>query len=209
MTNEPTKTNEPEIWLMPICELCTSGAGGECHTPGCSFFLKDGPEEKLPTEFMQRPMIGESVQPDWCRLLTFQQQSILFLASRGPDGIPKDHPVKDIQRALRGCVFKAAFRHRLLEYGEAADSFMSMDKFGSAEWFELIFDVFFKTCDQLPHHYLMHLIHAAEILGYKHPDSRFKTRWLAFYYKNCEALHMTPETEEQMDIRLNDFGYSG
>jgi hypothetical protein len=207
MTNEPTKTNEPEIWLMPICELCTSGAGGECHTPGCSFFLKDGPEENLPTEFKQKPVIGESVQPDWCRLLTFQQQSVLFLASRGPDGIPKDHPVKDIQRALRGCVFKAAFRRRSLDFGERADSFMSLDKM-AIEW-GLIIDRYFATIDSLPHHYIMHLVHAAEILGYKHPDPEIRLCWHRFYLFNCDDLHMTPETEEQMDARLNDFGYSG
>ena len=24
---------------IPICQKCLDGAGGECHTPGCAFFL--------------------------------------------------------------------------------------------------------------------------------------------------------------------------
>jgi hypothetical protein len=26
-----------------VCDLCLSGAGGECHVPGCSFFIWDAP----------------------------------------------------------------------------------------------------------------------------------------------------------------------
>lgn len=32
-----------------------------------------------------------SVQPEWCLSLPIQQQSVLFLAARGPDGIKKRH----------------------------------------------------------------------------------------------------------------------
>lgn len=30
-----------------ICELCLNGAGGECHVPGCAFWIMDAP---LPSE---------------------------------------------------------------------------------------------------------------------------------------------------------------
>ncbi len=26
-----------------VCDLCLSGAGGECHVPGCSFWMHDAP----------------------------------------------------------------------------------------------------------------------------------------------------------------------
>lgn len=38
---------DPEIPLHRIeawvCDLCLSGAGGECHVPGCSFWCHDAP----------------------------------------------------------------------------------------------------------------------------------------------------------------------
>lgn len=26
-----------------VCELCLTGAGGECHVPGCTFWMSDAP----------------------------------------------------------------------------------------------------------------------------------------------------------------------
>ncbi len=63
-------------------------------------------------------MSEKSVQPEWCRKLNMQQQSVLFLAGRGPDGIPKRHPCKTVHTAYRACVFQAAKYGRLLEWGE-------------------------------------------------------------------------------------------
>lgn len=112
-----------------------------------------------------RPIV--SVQPEWCRALPIQQQSVLFLAARGPDGIAKNHPVKRIQRAYRGTVLVAAKYGRCLKWGEKADSFMGLDDFADSEAWRAIIEEFFLTADSLPHHFYMHLIHGAEILGYK------------------------------------------
>ena len=46
-----------------------------------------------------------SVQPTWCTMLPLQQQSVLFLASRGPDGVAKVHPCKPVIIAYRATVF--------------------------------------------------------------------------------------------------------
>ena len=40
---------------------------------------------------------------------------------------------------------------------------------------------FFDHVDELPHHYYMHLMHGAQIAGYKHPNDLFRRRWLDFY----------------------------
>lgn len=147
----------------------------------------------------------KSVQPDWCLSLPLQQQSVLLLAARGPDGIAKSHPCKDVQRAYRACVLIAAKYGRALNWGERADSFMSLDKFqDEGEWAQVIAD-FFETADDLPHHFFMHLMHGAEILGYKHPDNRFRDRWLHFYIRCAKELHLYTETEEEMDVRLSDW----
>lgn len=146
-----------------------------------------------------------SVQPEWCLNLTVQQQSVLLLAARGPDGIAKYHPCKDVHRAYRGSVLIAAKFGRPLNWGEKADSFMSLDMFSDIVFWEVKVEDFFKHADDLPHHYYMHLMHGAEILGYKHPDVRFRTRWHKFYLQCVEELHLTAETEAEMDARLGDW----
>lgn len=137
--------------------------------------------------------------------LPLQQQSVLFLAARGPDGIAKVHACKPVVRAYRATVLVAAKRGRLLHWGEKADSFMSLDRFADDELWEFDMENFFATVDSLPHHYYMHLMHGAEILGYQHPDRRFRDRWCYFYIDCCRDLHLMPETCEAMRSRLNDF----
>lgn len=146
-----------------------------------------------------------SVFPEWMASLTMQQQSVLVLAARGPDGIAKVHPCKDIVRAYRGTVLKAARFGRLLRWGEIADSFMSMDLIADRHSWARAMKAFFEVVDSLPHHYYLHLAHGAEILGYKHPDLDVRAAWNWFYLKSCEDMHLTPETEEEMDNRLSDW----
>lgn len=135
-----------------------------------------------------------------------QQQSVLLLAARGPDGIPKEHPCKRLQVSYRACVLKAAYYGREMEWGEKADTFMSLDEFANDRLWEAIVTTFFRFADQLPHHYYMHLIHGAEIIGYKHPDARFRMRWREFYRRCVEEFHLQMETEAEMDGRLCDWG---
>jgi hypothetical protein len=147
-----------------------------------------------------------SVQPEWCLELPVQQQSVLFLAGRGPDGIAKDHPCKPVQIAYRACVFKAAYYGRLLRWGEQADKFMSLHLFADdLIWAGVVRD-FFRHSDSLPHHYMGHLMHGAQILGYKHPDPRFRQRWFHFYLEMVHDLHLNVETVQEMDQRLSDWG---
>lgn len=146
-----------------------------------------------------------SVQPSWCLALPLQQQSVLLLAARGPDGIAKAHPCKDVQRAYRGTVLVAAKYGRCLEWGEKADSFMSLELMTKENDWNWLLDNFFKHADDLPHHFFMHLMHGVEILGYKHPDERFKTRWNAFYERCVKELHLVVESELEMDARLSDW----
>lgn len=58
--------------------------------------------------------------------------------------------------------------------------------------------------DDLPHHFHLHFIHAVEILGYKHGDMRIRAWWHTTYRRFAHDMHLSPETEEQMDYRLND-----
>ena len=146
-----------------------------------------------------------SVQPAWCLNLPLQQQSVLMLAARGPDGIAKHHPCKNIVRAYRGTVLLAAKYGRSLNFGEKADTFMSLDRIASpADWLDDI-KMYFDHVDELPHHYHLHLLHGAQILGYKHPSPLLRRQWFSFYLDGVKDSHMNVETENEMDYRLNDW----
>jgi hypothetical protein len=148
-----------------------------------------------------------SVQPEWALDLSIQQQSVLLLACRGADGIAKNHPSKVLQQQYRASVLTAALYGRQILWGEKINcTFMNLNSFCDTFIWQIAVYDFFQSVDSLPHHFYMHLMHGAEILGYKHPDSRFRENWRNFYYSCCHDLHLTPETEEQMDGRLNDFG---
>jgi hypothetical protein len=92
-----------------------------------------------------------------------------------------------------------------MEWGEHGDRFMSLSEFADDQLWSAIVTDFFQHADDLPHHFYMHLVHGAEILGYKHPDIRFMLRWHDFYQRCVTELHLNLETEAQMDARLNDW----
>ncbi len=48
-------------------------------------------------------------------------------------------------------------------------------------------------------------MHGAEIIGYKHPHPLLKKRWQHFYLHAVDDMHLSPETEVEMDERLNDW----
>jgi hypothetical protein len=144
--------------------------------------------------------------PGWVSYLSLPQQSVLILALRGPDGAAKNHPCKDVQRAYRGSVVVAGRFGRMLEWGEHADSFMSMALIADSQrWSEAV-GRFFNEVDSLPHHFYAHLMHGAQILGYKCPHPDLRGRWSQFYRLCVVDLHLRAESEAEMDERLGDWG---
>lgn len=63
---------------------------------------------------------------------------------------------------------------------------------------------YLRGLDALPHHFQLHFMHAAEILGYKHPDEVVRGWWRKTYDRLAHDMHLWPETEEQLDARLGD-----
>lgn len=137
-----------------------------------------------------------------------QQQSVMVLACRGPDGVAKYDPTKHVVQRYRASVLKAAYLGRSMRVDEVngGGSFMTLAGFSDDLAWRTITKQYFEYGDSLPHHYRSHLMHGAEILGYKHPDELFRRRWCAFYFECCDDLHLNPETEAQMDLRLSDWG---
>lgn len=157
--------------------------------------------------------MAKSVLQDWVCGLTFMQQSVLLTAVRGPDDTPKYHPAKYIIRWFRRSVLLSSFAGRAIlnPYEPDGGSFYGPacnEPNNPGEPWEPILDgragEYLKALDELPHHFQMHLMHAAEIVGYKHPDLRVRDWWRKFYERLAHDMHLWPETEEQLDRRLGD-----
>lgn len=144
-----------------------------------------------------------SVMNDWTQNISFMQQSVLLSAIRNSDGIPKFHKQKPIIRYYRRCVLKSAFDGREMEnaFEPGGGSFTGPIEVGQLE---KSLDDFIDSRDEMSLHYYAHAMHAFEILGYKHPRGNVREFWLGAYSRMAHAMHLWPESEEQMDQRLGD-----
>lgn len=171
-----------------------------------------------------------SVVQTWVSNLTLMQQSVLFTALRGPDGIHKNHVSKQLARWLRRCVLMSAFDKRVLLYpydtgkceggsftGASIAHFEDADEGNEVwqalghdyrfTWQDAMFDVledYLKTTDETPHHFQLHFLHAAEIIGYKHPELAIRHWWSRCYERLVNDMHLVAESERMMDRRLGD-----
>lgn len=155
------------------------------------------------------------VQQDWVLALPLMQQTVLMTAVRGPDGIAKYGPVKLLLRWYRRCVLLSAMDRSVIDhpgaYGGGSFTGPSLD---GIQWLQNIepwekgmhqlVDEYLQAVDALPHHFQMHFLHAAEIVGYKHSDMRIRAWWHRVYVRLVHDLHLWPETEDEMDRRLGD-----
>lgn len=137
----------------------------------------------------------ESVVKLWVSSLGLRHQGVLLAAIRGCDVLPKEHPWKILVRAYRGVILNAHCKD-----ASKAVSFMLVL---SEDDFEAVSSQAASDFDSLPVHYVLHFMHAAEILGMKHPEPQEARRWAAFYRVMCRKFHINPESEYQLDARLN------
>lgn len=130
-----------------------------------------------------------SVLQDWLVVLPIRMQSTLILGLRGPDAHACPN-VKSIQRWLRGLAFKPGnpdnvreFMHdnppRIFEKGPAAK--------------ELEF------CTQ---HFYSHLMHALEVVAYKHPNPTTSRKAHDLFVSMCSLFHLAVECLSDFENRL-------
>lgn len=154
----------------------------------------------------------KSALQDWVMFLPIMQQSVLMSAIRGPDGIAKKHKCKALIRWYRRCILISAFDGIAIDYPyhPGGGSFAGPTFNGSqnvSRWevaikpFE---DDFVDSRDELPFHYILHFIHAIQIIGNKHPDHRIANYWLSVYTRLVFAMHLRGEGARDMDMRLSD-----
>jgi hypothetical protein len=146
----------------------------------------------------------------WTHRLSMMQQSVLLTAVRGPDGLPKYGPVKMLLRWYRRCVLLSAMDRAVLKdpICEGGGSFTGPSIGFHVDGWEDVMDTivgrYMRELDAVPHHFQMHLMHAVQILGYKHPEPLIRGWWLGVYTRLVEDMHLRPESETDLDRRLGD-----
>ena len=136
----------------------------------------------------------QSVIQPWVTALPLRMQSTMLLSLRGPDGCSKENVAKILLRQLRSAVLVPAFPG-------TPDSFMG-DQRGYVEW--SVAKWFIDNHDEYPHHWIMHFVHAAEIVGQFHPDATIRAFWQEVYVEMASGFHMLPENGYELRHRLKD-----
>jgi len=206
----PDLMKEEKVMDQVVCDNGNHASTPHERVDGCSRV----------TVIKRAPM---SVLQYWVQRLNFMQQTVLITAMRGPDGVDKNHVSKPLLKWLRRCVLYSAFESRKTgapfafvdPYTPGGGKFTGpharwTNPFGAtyppadAPTIERTLASYLDSCDGVPNHFQLHFMHAAEIVGYKHPEPQVRAWWRAAYEKLVRAMHVWPETEEQMDKRLGD-----
>lgn len=139
-----------------------------------------------------------SIMQPWTVGIGMRHQGVLVSSLRGCDLAPRHDPSKLAQRLLRGAIL-------IPHSGRFATpaSYITIEPDKDKWWTTM--NAFSASWDHYPNHYVMHFIHAAEIVGYYAPMDHpcFADRWFGWYKQACNILHLNPETKEQLDYRLN------
>lgn len=141
-------------------------------------------------------MKNTSVLQDWVVKLPIRMQSTLILGLRGPDTHAAPG-VKTITRWLRGLAFKPGNPDNVKEF-MAAEPNKIFEKGPTAKELEF--------CSQ---HFYSHLMHALEVVAYKHPRLDIARLALDRYQAMCSAFHLPNETTEEFKERLGHKKWPG
>jgi hypothetical protein len=144
-----------------------------------------------------RPKGRDSIVREWVEKLPARMQGTLFTCVRGADDVERDDVIKELARKFRGVILYCHDPNpKTFSY--------PIDYENVTQLISILAEmkVIAKSHDHYPHHYLMHLIHCAEIVGYYHPHPVCKQVWNEFYDRMCHKMHMTPETEYDCRMRL-------
>jgi hypothetical protein len=147
-------------------------------------------------------LLKRSVIREWVMGLPRREQGLLMTAIRGCDLAPKNKdneennkgqpPERALVAYLRWLVMVPADEREV----DIPGAFMRKQAPHPDSWKPSMFEHY-------PMHWYTHLMHAFEVVGYRHPDIRVKGNAQAIYKRMVEALHLHPETAQEMAERLS------
>jgi hypothetical protein len=131
-----------------------------------------------------------SVLQDWVMDLPLKMQSVLLTSTRGPDNF-RYESVKVVNRWIRSHLFHDA---------DPSNPFIL--KAGDPHPLSLL-DTLEHDLEYVTVHYFGHLIHALQIIGYRHPNDPTRSMALGLYSELCQRiLHLPAESRTAMEARL-------
>lgn len=138
-----------------------------------------------------------SVLRDWVMELPLREQATLLTAIRGCDLTPKyplDSPERQLVAAIRFAVLNPADMREV----DTPGGFMRTSPPEVRMGFKP------SAFGHYPLHWVSHVMHACEVLGYRHPEPMFKHEWRRLYESFCRMLHVLPEPFEAFVQRLSE-----
>jgi hypothetical protein len=136
-----------------------------------------------------------SVLQYWVTKLPLREQGTILAGIRGCDTAPKtpgryDTPERNLTAHLRFCTMVPADAREL-----AYDGGFLLPELPPFKQSEL---------GHYPMHWYSHVMHAYEVVGYRHPDENLAHGAHAVYLELVNGLHLRPEGRVQMVIRLSE-----
>lgn len=142
----------------------------------------------------------KSVLQDWVMELPLREQGTLLTSVRGCDSEAKVwdsvgvaySPGRRLTAFIRFCFLNPADEREV--------------DFQEGSFFQSKPPQNFKPSEfgHLPLHWYTHVMHALEIIGYRHPNKELAGRAGSLYIAMVYALHLNCELEEQMINRLSE-----
>lgn len=143
----------------------------------------------------QDDILGGMMRP-WTRTLPLRMQGVLLTALRGCDTATKeDHSKRLVAMIRRACTNPVDPRESL-----NAGGFYGFNRDKLKESLR----EFLHSIDHYPTHYILHLTHACEVIGYYHPDIHIGAFFYGVYLAIVKKMHMNPETSDQLMDRLTE-----
>jgi hypothetical protein len=140
--------------------------------------------------------VTRSILYDWVQQIGLRHQGVILAAQRGCDGVGKQDVTKPIMRAIRAVTLVPYDARELFE----PKGYMYYDH----NSFDEAVAVVSKSMDEYPLHFILHMIHGLEVIGYKHPDFHVRRHFNNAYCKLVRKFHMVPESEADLDARLTE-----
>jgi hypothetical protein len=135
----------------------------------------------------------QSVLQDWVMNLPLRHQGVLLAGCRGCDLAPKmplDSPERHLTAYIRWCFMVPADVREV----DIPGAFMQSrpPKFKPSEF------------GHYPQHWYSHVMHALQVIGYKHYDIEVREEAFGLYCMMVESLHLDIESHDNMDERLTE-----
>jgi hypothetical protein len=143
-------------------------------------------------EFRPLLPVGKSVLQPWVMRLSLREQGTLLTAVRGCDLTPK-LPLDSVERRLVSAIrghFMVPADEREVDVEPGAFMSHSIPKF---KWSQL---------GHYPQHWVSHVLHAIEVLAFRHPVLTVRHQWHELYAAGCRSLHVNLESLTQFEARM-------